>query len=277
VSRPIVFLTDYGLQDEFVGICHGVMATISPEVRVIDLSHAVPRQDVLRGALVLSRAVAYLPPDAVYCAVVDPGVGSERQAIAVRAASGALLVGPDNGVLSVAWEVLGGAEAAHEVSSPAVLLSPVSRTFHGRDVFAPVAAHLATGVPLSEVGLALDPASLRSLEIPGPMVAPGAVGCRVVAVDGFGNAQLNATVDHLASAGIGTVLNVGGQPLPLVGIFADLPERGLGAIVDSQGYLALVVNHGSAAEALQLHEGSAVVLESPDAGPSRPGHLQAVE
>jgi len=275
VTRPIVFCTDYGLADEFVGICHGVMRRIAPDAVVIDLTHAIPRQDVLRCALVLSRATPYLPHDAVYCAVVDPGVGSERRAIAVAAGGGAVLVGPDNGVLSAAWESLGGAVAAYEIAAPEVTLQPVSHTFHGRDVFAPAAAHLASGVPIERVGPALDPAALRVLEIPGPMVAPLAVGARVTGVDGFGNVQLNVTREHLQSAGIGERLVVAGRKVPLVEIFADLPEQGLGAIVDSQGYLALVVNQGSAADRLGLSEGSAVVVEAEDG--TAPRHLQSVD
>jgi S-adenosylmethionine hydrolase len=126
--------------DEFVGVCHGVIARIAPDAHVIDLSHAVPRQDVLRGAITLGRSVPYLPDDAVYLGVVDPGVGSERRAIVVRTVSGVDLVGPDNGLLSFAWDALGGVDAVVEVRSDAVVLAPVSRTFHGRDVFAPAAA-----------------------------------------------------------------------------------------------------------------------------------------
>jgi S-adenosylmethionine hydrolase len=259
--RPIVFCTDYGLADGFVGVCHGVMARIAPDARVIDLTHDVPRQDVLRGALTLSRATPYMPADAVYVAVVDPGVGSERRSIAVRTGAGALLVGPDNGVLSMAWASLGGAVAAAAIESDRVLLSPVSKTFHGRDIFAPAAAHLATGFPFDEVGAVLDPELLRVVELPGPMVTPGAVGTRVVEIDAFGNAQLGVRMADLEAAGITGPLTLGGRPVPLVGIFADVPEGALAAIVDSQGYLALVVNRGSAAQMLNLKAGSAVVLE----------------
>jgi S-adenosylmethionine hydrolase len=261
VTRPIVFMTDYGRTDEFVGVCHGVMASVAPDVRVIDLTHDVPRQDVMRGALTLGRATKYMPSDAVYVAVVDPGVGSERRSIAVRAATGALLLGPDNGLLSLAWAALGGAEAAAAIEDSRVLLFPVSKTFHGRDVFAPAAAHLASGSPLEAVGPSLDPADLRTLEMPGPMVADGALGCRVIGIDGFGNVQLNARAADLEEAGIGPLLQVGGRTLPRVSIFADVPEDVLACIVDSQGYLALVVNHGSAAQLLNLKEGAAVVLE----------------
>jgi hypothetical protein len=261
VTRPIVFCTDYGLRDDFVGVCHGVMTKIAPDVRVIDLLHAIPRQDVMRGALVLSRAVPYMPEDAVYCAVVDPGVGSERRAIAVRTPSGPDLIGPDNGVLSLAWEVLGGAEVAFQISSPGIVLSPVSQTFHGRDVFAPAAAHLACGVPIETIGQEIDVATLHALEVLGPMVAPGAIGARVMGVDGFGNIQLNVTRDHLVAAGIADSIGVVGMRVPLVATFTNLPVHGLGAIIDSQGFVALVVNQGSAAEMLHLGAGSTVVLE----------------
>lgn len=261
MSRPIVFLTDYGMADEFVGVCHGVMLRVAPDARVIDLTHSIPRQDVMRGALTLGRATSYMPGDAVYVAVVDPGVGSERKSIAVRAASDALLVGPDNGLLSLAWEALGGAEVAVEIASDDVVLRPVSRTFHGRDVFAPAAAHLAAGMPLAAIGPPLEVEELHVLELPGPMVAAGAIGARVIGIDGFGNVQLNVGSHDLDSAGVGPILIVRGRPVPRVGIFADVPQGTLAAIIDSHDQLALVVNQGSAADMLGLSVGKTVVLE----------------
>ena len=261
MSRPIVFLTDYGMADEFVGVCHGVMLRIAPDARIVDLTHSIARQDVMRGALTLGRATSYLPEDAVYVAIVDPGVGSGRGSIAVRAGSGALLVGPDNGLLSLAWEALGGAEEAVEITSEVVVLQPVSRTFHGRDVFAPAAAHLASGMPIAALGSTIDVERLRVLELPGPMVAAGAIGARVTGVDGFGNVQLNVAPQDLEAADIGPVLTVRGRAIPRVGVFADVPLGELGAIIDSQGQLALVVNQGSAADRLGLSGGKTVVLE----------------
>jgi hypothetical protein len=261
MTRPIVFATDYGLADEFVGICHGVILRIAPDARIVDLTHAIPRQDVMGGALTIGRATVYMPADAVYVAVVDPGVGSERREIAVRTASDAFLVGPDNGLLSLAWEALGGVEAAVEISSDRVLLQPVSRTFHGRDVFAPAAAHLASGTALDELGPVVPVEELQVLEPPGPMIAHGAIGARVTGVDGFGNVQLNVVPEDLEAAGLGSVLSLGGRTAPRVGVFADVPQGTLAAIVDSQGQLAIVVNHGSAAEVLDLAVGKTVVLE----------------
>jgi S-adenosylmethionine hydrolase len=261
MTRPIVFCTDYGIADGFVGVCHGVIARIAPDARVIDLSHAVPRQDVLRGALTLGRATPFMPDDAVYVAVVDPGVGSDRRSIAVRTMRDALLVGPDNGVLSLAWESLGGARNAVEITNAAVMLEPVSSTFHGRDVFAPAAAHLSAGFGFGELGPGIDPSDLRVLEMPGPMIADGVLGARVIGVDGFGNVQLNATPSDLDHAGLGDVLTVAGRRVPRVRVFADVPDGEPASLVDSQGYVALVVNRGNAAAMWGLREGSAVVVE----------------
>ena len=260
--RPIVFCTDYGLGDEFVGVCHGVMQRIAPGVRVIDLTHAIGRQDVLQGALVLGRAAAYMPDDAVYVAVVDPGVGSDRAEIAVETGSGALLVGPDNGLLSMAWAALGGPARAVSIASEGVLLQPVSKTFHGRDIFAPAAAHLAAGMRLDELGPPLEVGELETLELPGPMVAPGKIGARVMGVDGFGNVQLNLGAAEIEHAGLGDLLLVAGRPAPLVAVFSDVPEQAMAAIIDSQGFLAVVVNQGSAASLLGLRPGATVVVEA---------------
>jgi S-adenosyl-L-methionine hydrolase (adenosine-forming) len=262
MARPVVFVTDYGLQDEFVGVCHGVIAQIAPDVRVIDLTHAIPRQDVLRCALTLGRATRFMPDDAVYLAIVDPGVGSERRALAVRAASGALLVGPDNGVLSLGWQALGGAAAAVQITSEVVILHPVSPTFHGRDVFAPAAAHLASGHALETLGPLVEISSLVVCEVPGPMTAPGVIGARVVGIDGFGNVQLNVSAAEIAAAGLeGDHLTVSGRVLPRVRVFSDVADAAMAVIVDSQGYLAVVVNRGSAAGELNVTVGSTLVIE----------------
>jgi S-adenosylmethionine hydrolase len=260
VTRPIVFLTDYGLVDEFVGVCRGVIERISPGVTVIDLTHQIERQAVLQGAIVLGRAARYMPESAVYLAVVDPGVGSNRRPIAVEAASGAVLVGPDNGLLSMAWTSLGGATRAVEVTSNDVTLRPVSRTFHGRDVFAPTAAHVAAGVPLERLGPPLDPTELQRVELSGPMVAKGTIDARVVGVDGFGNVQLNATPQHISSAGLRGPVNVANRALPLVATFADVPPGDPALIVDSQGFVAIVVNQGSASRMFELRPGDTVTI-----------------
>src|SRR3954465_143467 len=159
-ARPIVFLPDYGLDDEFVGVCHGVVARLAPDVNVIDLTHAIRRQDVASGALALGRAFPCMPADAGSLAVGAPGVGGERLPLALETSSGAFMVGPDNGLLSIAWKRLGGVKEAHAVESRDGMLAtawgvvpgPLSRTFPGRDIFAPAAAHLAIGRPLADLG-----------------------------------------------------------------------------------------------------------------------------
>jgi S-adenosylmethionine hydrolase len=162
----VTLLTDYGYEDEFVGVCHGVIARLAPAVRVIDVTHGVARHDVRSGALILRRALPYLPPG-VHLAVVDPGVGGERRAVALRTADeDRLLVGPDNGLLSLAAASFAGAVEAVDVSHSPHRLEPVSATFHGRDTFAPVAARLAEGAPLAEAGEPIDPADLVALELP---------------------------------------------------------------------------------------------------------------
>src|SRR6266540_3269089 len=241
-GRPIIFLSDYGLEDEFVGICHAVIARISPASPVIDLTHAIPPQDVLRGALVLGRSIRYLPIDAVILAVVDPGVGTPRRPVAVETSQGGqLLVGPDNGLLSLTWAERGGVARAVEITEPKVMLEPVSATFHGRDIFAPAAAHLADGVSFSDLG---------------------------PEVDRFGNVQLSAGVDDLERAGLAGAIRLEAVTRGVTrwvrraATFGDVTEGEFGLIVDSSGRLALVLNRGSAAEALGLAPGDPLALQA---------------
>jgi len=263
MERAIVFMSDYGLADEFVGICHGVVARIAPRARLIDLTHAIPRHDVVAGAMALGRAAPFMPEDAVYLGVVDPGVGSARRPVAVACRSGALMVGPDNGVLSMAWATLGGVAQAAQITSEGVLLGSVSATFHGRDVFAPAAAHLSIGMPFRDLGPPLDPRTLHTVEMPAPMILQGVVGARVTGVDGYGNVQLNARPGDLGAAGVEGSVEVCGLVVIRVSTFADVAEGSPAAIVDSQGFVALVVNGGSAADVLGLHRGDAVTLSRP--------------
>jgi len=266
VARPIVFLSDYGLEDEYAGVCRGVMAGIAPDAPVVDLTHAVPAHDVLRGALVLAASARFMPERAVFLAVVDPGVGTVRRALAVETASGATLVGPDNGLLAPAWEQLGGAARAVEITSERVLLHPVSPTFHGRDVFAPAAAHVANGMPLDELGPDVPVDDLARLWIPEPVATGGGLRCAVLAVDRFGNVQLAASAGDLEAAGLGEApaLRVSTAErtldVPCIRTFADLEQGQVGLAVDSAGFLALVVNLGSAAFELGLEAGDEVLL-----------------
>lgn len=268
MTRPIVFLSDYGLQDEFVGICHGVVARVSPGTQVIDLLHTVAPHDVLRGALVLRDALRFMPRDSVFLGVVDPGVGSGRRGIAAETPAGGALVGPDNGLLSLAWDVLGGISAAVEVTAAEVVLTPVSATFHGRDVFAPAAARLSAGTALATLGRGVDAASLVRLTIPQPEVEPGRIACQVIGVDRFGNVQVNVRREDLGRAGlpVSDVLRLerDGEhervTLPVATTFGSMPEGALEVIFDSSDWLAIVVNRGSAADVLHLAPGDRIVL-----------------
>jgi S-adenosyl-L-methionine hydrolase (adenosine-forming) len=269
-ARPIVFLSDYGLQDEFVGICHAVMARISPESAVIHLTHSIPPQAVLRGALTLHRAIHYLPAEAVVMAVVDPGVGTPRTPVAVETVRhGRVLIGPDNGLLSLAWAEEEGVARAVEISSPDVVLEPVSRTFHGRDVFAPAAARVAQGWPVERLGPPLDPASLTALSLPRAVADSGSVDAEVLSVDRFGNVQLSARVEDLAAAGLDELPDLELQAgewstrVRRVATFADVVEGEFGLIVDSSRWLGVVINRGSAAEAFSLTPGDPVTLRRP--------------
>jgi S-adenosylmethionine hydrolase len=267
VAKPIVFLSDYGLDDEFVGICHGVMASIAPEARVIDLSHGIPRHDVIRGAIVLAQSMLYMPRDAVYLGVVDPGVGTSRRPIAVRDEAGMLTVGPDNGLLSLSW--VGGPNQAVEVTSPETVLMPVSPTFHGRDVFAPAAAHLSRGAALEDLGPSVPVDSLALLELPGTDVQDDWIRCRVLGIDRFGNVQLSLRPENLEELGMAElpelVASLGDREVPLrrVATFGSLePDEG-GIVVDSTGALAIVRNGASAAAAWALETGDDVLIRRP--------------
>jgi S-adenosyl-L-methionine hydrolase (adenosine-forming) len=266
-ARPITFLSDYGTTDEFAGVCRGVIARIAPEAQVIDLTHGIPRHDVARGAAVLAAALPYAPAGG-HLAVVDPGVGSPRKAVAVRVAEEErLLVGPDNGLLTAAIERFGGAVGAVDVSLSPVRLEPLSATFHGRDIFAPVAAHLALGKSAGSLGEPLDPADLVTLELPAAEVERDRGLVAVVSdVDVFGNAGLIASADAAAEAGLKL-----GRPLMIEAVgaaheavyaftFADVPEGGLLLYLDAAGSLALAVNRGSAAQRLGIEAGDRVTL-----------------
>ena len=268
MTRPITFLSDYGLADEFVGVVHGVIAGICPDARVIDVTHGIPRHDVRAGATVLERALPYLPAG-VHLAVVDPDVGAQRRAVALRTSEeGRLLVGPDNGLLTPATERFGGIAEAVEISASPWRLEPVSATFHGRDVFAPVAARLAGGAPLASAGAPVDPAELIALERTEPRRESGALIAHVIGIDGFGNATLDAAHDDL----VASELNLGDAVAARAGArrvrgvvartFSDVAPGALLLYEDAGGSLALAVNGGDAVALLGLRAGDEVRLEA---------------
>jgi S-adenosylmethionine hydrolase len=267
VSLPVTFLSDYGLADEFVGVVHAVIARLAPDVRVIDLGHGIPRQDVESGARVLARALPYAPAG-VHLAVVDPEVGAKRRAVALLTAEeDRLLVGPDNGLLLPAAERFGGVAEAVEVSSSPWRLEPVSATFHGRDVFAPVAARLACGAPLASGGAPVDAGELVALEVTEARHEDGALVAHVVATDTFGNAILDATHGDMLESGLklGDAVAVRTASRRVRGVlartFSDVAAGGLLVYEDAGGALALAVNGGDAAALLGLRAGDEVRLE----------------
>ena len=265
-TRPITFLSDYGHGDEFAGLCRAVIARIAPDAQVIDLTHGIRRHAVAEGGAVLAKTLPYTPPG-VHLAVVDPGVGSSRRAVAVRVHDDdRVLVGPDNGLLWAASQRLGGALAAADVSLSAFRLEPVSATFHGRDLFAPVAAHLAAGATLEEAGEAIEPASLVAPQTSAPEIEEGHVLAHVVYVDRYGNAVLDVDHDRLPDTGLrlGRRLWVAAGGITLDAMysltFGDVAPGQLILYEDPYRSLALAVNRGSAAEVLDLAAGVEVTL-----------------
>jgi S-adenosyl-L-methionine hydrolase (adenosine-forming) len=265
-ALPVTFLSDYGYEDEFAGVCRAVIARIAPDAPLIDLTHGIARHDIAGGALVLAAALPYAPPG-VHLAVVDPGVGSPRRALAVRVADeGRILVGPDNGLLWPAIERLGGAVEAVDISLSSFRLEPISATFHGRDIFAPVAANLARGAVLREAGDSLDPTALERWEPAAARIEAGSVTAPVIRIDRFGNAILGLAEADLPDTGLllGHPVEVEGGSRSHAAIyaraFAEVAEGEPLIYLDSSRLLALAVNRGSAAERLELAVGDEVTL-----------------
>jgi S-adenosyl-L-methionine hydrolase (adenosine-forming) len=261
----VTLLTDYGRDDDFVGVCHGVIRSIHPDAQIVDITHGVERYDVRQGAIVLGNTLPYMPVG-VHLAVVDPQVGTERRAVGLRTGDGRTLVGPDNGLLSLAWERCGGVELAVDVTRSPHRLEPVSATFHGRDLFAPVAAHLAAGAALADAGDPLDPEELLGVQLPEPRREGDALAAHALVVDRFGNAGLN--VGHEDLAGSGLVLG-GGVELEVAGerflatyarTFADVRPGELLVYEDAYRTLAVAINRGDAAATLGLRPDSEVLL-----------------
>ena len=260
MARFITFLTDFGLQDDFVGTCHGVMKRIAPEVEIIDITHGIPPQGVLQGALTLANTLPFMP-EGVHLAVVDPGVGSARRPLVLRDANGRVYVGPDNGLLILAAEKLGGITEAHELANPDYALESVSRTFHGRDLFAPAAAHLALGVPLGELGPPVDPDALARLDIPQPDVGTTRIHSTVLSIDRFGNIGLNLDRAHLEEAGVvpGTRVELQTGPERYYAVaartFADARPGDIILYEDAYRNISIAINGGNAAEMFGIREG----------------------
>lgn len=270
MTGPLIsFLTDFG-GESAPAVCRGVMWGIAPDARILDLNHGVRKFAIRDGAFLLSRAVPYLPVG-IHLAVVDPGVGTARRPIALRVARGDTLVGPDNGLLSPAARALGGVTAAHEVTNAALFLPVVSSTFHGRDIFAPVAAHLARGVPLQDVGPALDPGDLVDLVLPGATARDGGLDSAVLFIDSFGNVRIAGQPEDLAAVAgplapgrrfrvvIGDTVHV----MPWHPTFGAV-AAGENLLYDDADYdgLGIAVNQGSAAARFGLAIDDPVRIEA---------------
>jgi S-adenosyl-L-methionine hydrolase (adenosine-forming) len=264
----ITFLSDFGLVDDFVGTCHAVMKRIAPAAQIIDLTHGIQPQEVLQGALVLANTLPYTPAG-VHLAIVDPGVGGGRRALGLQAGAGRRFVGPDNGLLLPAVERIGGVLAVHEITNPEYALTPVSATFHGRDVFSPAAAHLALGVPLAELGPPIDPEALVRLEVPAAETTRSSIRGTCLYVDRFGNMQLNVTRELLEAAGIvpgrRVRLSAGGSHHDAVAArtFADAERGELILYEDSYRNVSLAISRGDAAAKLGVAAGASVEIEVP--------------
>jgi S-adenosylmethionine hydrolase len=258
----VTLLTDYGLEDGFVAACHGVIASICPPARIIDITHLVPPGDVRRGAAIMAQTVPYLPAG-VHVAVIDPGVGTRRRAVAI-AAGERVFVGPDNGVLW--WAAAAPGMRAYELTDQKLWLDPVSATFHGRDIFAPVAAHIAAGHDVATVGAEIDPAGLIRLPEPVHAVRQGVAEGEVVTVDRFGNVQLSITGADLEEIGArwgGTLMVTLGRQsirMPYGETFGSVRPGELVAYADATGQVSLAVNAGNAAQRLGLPPGAHVRL-----------------
>ena len=263
-ARPIVFLSDFGLGNEWVGICHSVLAGISPRSPIVDLTHLIRPLEVQSGALLLADSMHYIANDAVVLGVVDPNVGKDRE-VAIETGSGRYLVGPDNGLLSLAWEAAGGIGAVVEITSPAVINPPLAESFRAPDTLCPAAAHLAAGRAFDQLGPAIEPATLNALTLPQPEIADGQIRGEVLDFNRFGNIQLNVRKAHLAHAGLEnvralTIKTTSASAEARRGsTYADFKEGEYGVIFDERDRMEIVRgNPESALEGLGLSPGHLV-------------------
>ena len=264
MDRPICFFSDYGYTDDFAGVCRAVIARLAPQTRVIDVTHGLPERDVLAGAVVLRNTLPYMPDRAVVLAVVDPGVGGPRRPVAVRSHGDRIFVGPDNGLLMHAADLDGGVSDAYELSNQELWLSPLSATFHGRDIFAPVAARLAAGLPLDAVGTPLEAEQLDRIDYPQPRRHRDGLTAIAVLVDRFGNVALNLRARDLEKAGLTDQVELlTGNERYLAHVartFQSVRRSDIVVLIDSYGQASVAVNNGSAAEVLGLDAGDEVRL-----------------
>lgn len=264
MTSTIAFLSDLGIRDEVVGVCHAVISRIAPDVRVLDLSHGIAPLDIQGGALALFQALPYVEPDAIVLAVVDPGSGTDRHALAVGTRAGRVMVGPDNGLLSLAWAADGGLEWAVAITSPEIILQPHAPVLDARDVFAPAAAHLAVGAVPSTLGSAVDVASLVAIDLGEPDIAPRRIGAEVIDIDRFGNVRLNVRPAHLDAAGFRSdevlelATTTSGARARRIRTYGEAGREPCGALEDAWGWISIIRFGASAADLLGVHVGDLV-------------------
>ncbi|MFO7964232.1 MAG: SAM-dependent chlorinase/fluorinase [Desulfobacterales bacterium] len=258
-TRVISLLTDFGLKDEYVGVVKGVILSISPDVRIIDITHAIDPQDIVQASFIIEAAYRYFPEGTVHVIVVDPGVGGERMAVAVQI-DGHTFVAPDNGVLGLLLE--GGRNAsAVSIDNDAYFLSHVSTTFHGRDIFAPVAAHVSAGLSIKRLGRMLRPADLAKLAVKRARIENDhTINGVVIATDRFGNLLTNIggeLLDHINPAAVAVSLN-GREINGLSTTYGSVKKGAPLSVIGSRGYLEISVNFGSAANYFEARKGDRV-------------------
>jgi len=272
----LTFLSDYGFEDAFLGVCKGVIARTAPEVRVIDVLHLVAPQDIEQGGAVLASAIPYLPVPAVHLALVDPFRAKPARGVAIRTADGSTFVAPDNGLTSQAWDVAGGPVSAHVIDNPELWAGTPARTFRGRDVFSPVAARLAAGLPIDQVGTELSVDEVERIEVRQPTVESDHVHGEVVQVDHFGNLTLNLQRAHLEQAGISigddVELRCSGKSLvvPFLLTYGEVDRGRLAVCEDSFRTVTIAVNSGSAATRLRAGRGEPLVISRSTSTPRGP-------
>lgn len=265
----ITLLTDFGLQDEYVGLMKAVIASINPKASIIDITHGIDSQDIVQAAYILKSAYPYFPPGGIHVVVVDPGVGSQRRAIAVKCPNG-IFVAPDNGVLSLVLEG-NRIESAVKITDSSFFRQPVSHTFHGRDIFAPVAGHLSLGIDISRLGPRISSRQLAVIDLPRPGVRSDRVLYgQIVARDRFGNLLTNIDADQLTRfcrPELWQRLAIKIAHRTIDGIcetYACVAPENLLAAIGSRGYLEISVNRGDAGRILKVSKGEPVVVTRPN-------------
>ena len=262
---PLAIITDFGYRDHYTGSMKGVIMSIAPGAAVIDITHGIPAQSVMAGAIALRESWSFFPRRTVFLAVVDPGVGTSRAPIAIETRAGARFIGPDNGLLWLAANDA-GIRRIVKLTSAHYRLTHVSNTFHGRDIFAPAAAYLWRGTPISALGPAVDPNSIVRLDLPGPVESPREVRGEVIYVDGFGNLVTN--IDRGTAERFGTrfrhkslsVRIKGGAAMRLLDAYGDAPKGVPLAIFGSFGLLEVAIRDGNAANRFAAGRGTSVSL-----------------